>query len=419
MRKQIVIIGMGAVLLLLTASPLGAQEIAGKAGAWTATIEKEYSSSPGGNLVMRIQSGRVTASAGTTDRIRVTETIAMKVITREEAAAIVARLSAAYRQEGETLTISGEESDHNVRHEYRIVLPQKFNLDIRCAGGDLELRGIDGRHEIETAGGDITLASISGVTQARTAGGDLLLEKISGRLEAQTSGGDISAQMLYAEGSLATSGGDIGLEKSTQRLDVRTMGGDIQLREIGGAIAASTSGGDITLDQFSGSDGSLNTMGGDLRVNQSGGRLNVNTSGGDIICSLITQPLQARTMGGDIEVRDLRAAAVLNSSGGDITAQMTLADFKVPHSLEAESLGGDIQVELPASLPAVIEAEILITGSRETRRRSDIYSDFPLSKPRPDETNERVLRSKGEINGGGDRIYLKTTNGDITIKKLH
>lgn len=417
MRKQSMIISLGVVLLLLAGAPLGAQELAGKAGAWTATVEKEYPSSPGGNLVMRIQSGRVTASAGTADRIRVTETIAMKVITREEAAAIVARLSAAYRQEGETLTISGEESERSVRHDYRIELPQKFNLDIRCAGGDLELHGIDGRHELETAGGDITLVAISGVTQARTAGGDLLLENISGRFDIQTSGGDITAQRLYAEGQLNTSGGDIRLEKSSQRLDVSTRGGDIELRDIGGAISASTSGGDITLDHFSGSDGSLNTMGGDLKVNQASGRLNITTSGGDITCTVITQPLQARTMGGDIEVADLRAAANLNSSGGDITAQVTLTDFTVPHSLNAESLGGDIQIELPANLPAVIEAELHITGSRETRRRSDIYSDFPLSKPRPDETNERVLRSKGEINGGGDRIYLKTTNGDITIKK--
>jgi len=103
--------------------------------------------------------------------------------------------------------------------------------------------------------------------------------------------------------------------------------------------------------------------------------------------------------------------------GGDISVVMTLQDFRIPHSLTAETSGGEIRVTLPAKLPATLEAEIRLQRRASQDERNDIYSDFPLTKLPPDESSGRILRSTGEINGGGDRIYLKTTEGDITITK--
>ena len=101
--------------------------------------------------------------------------------------------------------------------------------------------------------------------------------------------------------------------------------------------------------------------------------------------------------------------------GGDINIDMTLQDFGKPHAVHAETTGGDIRIQIPALLPATITAEVRL--SRRSNCRNDIFSDFPLTKSAPDETGDRILRSKGEINGGGDLIDLKANGGSIYIKK--
>lgn len=413
-QKRFVLAG----LLILSMAPLHAQTIEGSRGRYTSTIEKEFTIAPGGNLVMEVEGGDIQITSWDKGSIQVHESLTMKVFTRSEAEEIVKRLEASYNQAGSTLTIRNEGTGHNLReHAYEITLPQKFNLDLRTAGGDLAVSKVDGRLQLATSGGDLVLASLTGSLEAKTSGGDLDLETISGRLNAATSGGDIVAKSIYAEGNLQTSGGDVSVENTTQRLDVATSGGDMLLKDIAGSFTAATSGGDISLIHFTGAQGSLQTSGGDLMVNKSAGALDLATSGGDIDCQEIDKALKAMTSGGDIEVRDLRAAAELRSSGGDISIFMTLQDFRLPHSLTVETTGGEIRVTLPAKLPATIEAEIRLQRFADPDERNDIYSDFPLTKLPPDETGNRILRSKGEINGGGDRIYLKTTGGDITITK--
>jgi len=415
MREKLYVL---AGLLMLVIVPLKAQTIEGGRGGFTSTIDKEFTIAPGGNLVMEIEGGDIRIVSGEKATVQVHETLTMKVFTRAEAEEIVKKLEASYSQSGSTLTIRNEGTGHSLReHAYEITLPQKFNLDLRTAGGDLEISKVDGRLQLATSGGDIVLSTLAGTIDARTSGGDLSLTNISGRLNAATSGGDVVAESIYAEGNLRTSGGDISAQNTTQRLDIATSGGDIVLKDIAGSFSAATSGGDVNLTQFSGSQGSLKTSGGDLVVNKSSGQLDLATSGGDIDCQEIDKELNAATSGGDIEVRNLRAAATLRSMGGDISVAMTLQDFRIPHSLTAETTGGEIRVTLPAKLPATLEAEIRLRRRAGQDERNDIYSDFPLTKLPPDESSDRILRSKGEINGGGDRIYLKTTGGDITITK--
>ncbi|HPR88415.1 MAG TPA: DUF4097 family beta strand repeat-containing protein [bacterium] len=405
-------------LLLLVTLPLGAQTIEGSRGHYTSMITREFAMAPGGNLVMEISGGDIRVTSWDKNSVQVLETFTMKVFTREEAEEIVKKLNASYSQNAATLTIRNELDGNRLQeHAFEITLPQKFNLDLKTAGGDLDVSKVEGNVRLGTSGGDLLLSALTGAIEARTSGGDLSLETISGKISAATSGGDIIAKAIFAEGDLSTSGGDVAVEKTTQRLALTTSGGDIVLQDIAGPLTAATSGGDISLTRFSGAQGSLQTSGGDLMVHTSQGQLEMATSGGDVDCEEITKSLRAMTSGGDIDVRDLRAAAEVRSMGGDISVVMTLQDFTVPHALTVETTGGEISITLPARLPATIEAEIRLQRRADPDERNDIYSDFPLTKIAPDETGGRILRSKGEINGGGDLIQLKTTGGDITITK--
>lgn len=67
---------------------------------------------------------------------------------------------------------------------------------------------------------------------------------------------------------------------------------------------------------------------------------------------------------------------------------------------------------------ASIDAEIRIRDN--DRWRDDdyrIYSDFDLEMEDDDDRYRSRITAQGDINGGGDRIRLNTTNGDIYIRK--
>ena len=67
----------------------------------------------------------------------------------------------------------------------------------------------------------------------------------------------------------------------------------------------------------------------------------------------------------------------------------------------------------------MVSEAIIVSAGLKISWRADrdyqIYSDFPLSIE--GEGSDRIT-AKGEINGGGDIIDIRTTNGDIYIKKL-
>jgi hypothetical protein len=63
-------------------------------------------------------------------------------------------------------------------------------------------------------------------------------------------------------------------------------------------------------------------------------------------------------------------------------------------------------------MPADLLAEIT-AGSRWNR--FEVYSDFPMTQEPLD--GERGTRHTGQINGGGHRIILEASHGDIYIRK--
>lgn len=113
----------------------------------------------------------------------------------------------------------------------------------------------------------------------------------------------------------------------------------------------------------------------------------------------------------------MRAGVDAQATGGDVDAEITLEDFSKEHAMDLKSTGGTIRLTLPEKLPATIEAQIRTSRHDYQTERYDIYSDFPLTKSEPEKIGDVVIKSTGDINGGGDPIRLETTSGDIYIKK--
>jgi len=197
-----------------------------------------------------------------------------------------------------------------------------------------------------------------------TAGGPISVADVEGQVKADTSGGSLRFSRIRGPIHGDTSGGGIHVDDSVGEIHVDTSGGGIEVKGGGGSLHADTSGGPISVRNFNG-PATVDTSGGGIVLEKVGGALNGSTSGGGIQAEL-PSPVP-----GDV---------YLETSGGGITVR-TASDAKF--HLDAESSGGGVSSELPVSSP-------------EKRERDEL---------------------RGQVNGGGPKVHLRTSGGGIRIKK--
>jgi len=182
---------------------------------------------------------------------------------------------------------------------------------------------------------------------------------------------------------LDTSGGNISVASLTGNVHARTSGGDLKFDRIAGDIDAGTSGGNITLKEGT-ATAQLRTSGGDIEIDRAGGPTEVSTSGGNIKINSVAQLISATTSGGDVRavITDpLKQDTLLSTSGGNVEVEMVKgAGFQ----LDASTSGGDVNA-----------SGLTITIEKGGTGKS---------------------RLVGAVNGGGPRLKLRSSGGDVTVR---
>lgn len=272
-------------------------------------------------------------------------------------------------------------------------------LTLETQGGDIHVRTGSGR--------EVHIVAIEKINTDSDRRADELLKDLA--LAFDQSGNDVAAKAKYEKSMTGfhwgawppvqvgfevtvpaefnavarTSGGDITIGDLAGKVDAHTSGGDIKLGRIDGRVRAQTSGGDVHLDEASGS-ADLGTSGGDIVVGHVRGPVDAETSGGDIRVDALEGELKAQTSGGDIKARlrgKLSGDCVLGTSGGEIRVAV---DRGAAFDLDAATSGGDVQAE----------------GLTLTIERGGVGKS----------------RLAGAVNGGGPRLKLRTSGGDITVR---
>jgi DUF4097 and DUF4098 domain-containing protein YvlB len=413
-------------------------------------LVQKFAIASGGGVEMRISGGDVQVIGEERGDIEIRERF--QIIARSETSArsILEAEKAQYQQRGKIVSLQTPPNRSRHYHsDFEVRAPHQTNLKINTAGGDIDVAKIGGVLSLATSGGDIELFGIKGEIEAHTSGGDLNLSKIVGRAQIATSGGDIDIQEFAGELNGSTSGGDICIRNSQIDGQVNTSGGDIDIVELKGKnFKATTSGGDIGIDKAE-NDLYVRTSGGDLLIGTVTNNLEAYTAGGDIEIKAVERNLKANASGGSIRVGAIKGYAELHTSGGDVEIGQAV-ELKISTSggnivingvlgrVEAQSSGGDIEahklyvkgspsnamalkasggditVYLPANLPANLNAEIIMSRHNG---KSVIDSDFPIKIQREEKGARIYLYGTGAINGGGDEIRLRTSEGDIRIIK--
>lgn len=196
-----------------------------------------------------------------------------------------------------------------------------------------------------------------------TAGAPVTVTGITGVVEADTSGSALKFSKIVGTLEGDTSGGPISVTDCKGVIEVDTSGGGIEVLGGGGTLEADTSGGGITVRDFEGSV-EVDTSGGGLELERIQGELNGNTSGGPIRAVLVS-PLAGQ--------------------------------------VQLETSGGSIEVRLPENTAFALDAAT--TGGR-------VRCELPLPEAQPEKN-----RLTAQFLGGGPLVRLRTSGGNITVRK--
>lgn len=200
---------------------------------------------------------------------------------------------------------------------------------------------------------------------------------------------------------LKTSGGSISVDDLEGEVLSKTSGGSLHFGKIIGPVKGKTSGGSITLDGCNGNI-EVNTSGGSIKIGEVNGTVYARTSGGSIRIEHAEGSVDAKTSGGSIKVEEVMGTINASTSGGSVTARIS----QQPNdNCSLKTSGGSVKVYLAKGIKLNLDAH---TSSGK------VVTDFPV------DVQGEISKSslKAQINGGGPDLNLRTSGGNIYLKRL-
>jgi DUF4097 and DUF4098 domain-containing protein YvlB len=291
-------------------------------------LDRTFSVTPG---------GRLTIEAGGSD-LRVAGTASNQVIVHilmTGSERTLKRYALDATQSGNDVVVTAKQDSRGWRDwlwpvwnqdsRIEVQVPRGYNIDVRTAGGDIDVSQLQGEARGKTAGGDIRVGDVQGPVRMQTAGGDVQVGRIEGDTQLQTAGGDVEVKVL------------------TGNLDAKTSGGYIHVETVGGNVLARSSSGDVIATGVRG-DADLRTAGGDIRASIDG-KIAAHTSGGDVTAELIgaNRGIQVSSAGGDLIVRvprDIAGELNASSSGGSVRTELPVTTVEIGERKLTGTLNG-------------------------------------------------------------------------------
>jgi hypothetical protein len=147
----------------------------------------------------------------------------------------------------------------------------------------------------------------------------------------------------------------------------------------------------------------LRTSNGEVRVSATSGSVEARTTNGDIVIENVKGDVDLLTTNGEVHVTDLGGGVTAHTTNGSIIAEMR----KLPPrgSVELATTNGNVEAYFANDLKATLTA---------ATTNGQVSIAFPIVR-------EGVMTSKtirGTIQGGGAKISLGTTNGNVEVRRL-
>lgn len=266
-------------------------------------VNRQLDASPGGKLVVDVDFGSITVTAGADDKVSLEAKRTIDFGNEAKEKEYLAAVPIAFTKEGNVVTVRSRGQKPNewwhIGHRqtdaiYSLRIPKKFETSLRTDGGEINATDINGNFNAHTSGGRMTFARLEGTLDAETSGGFIHLEDCRGPIHVETSGGHIKVARGSGSLNAHTSGGHIEVRDFSGPTEVRTSGGSLDFEKVSGQLVGKTSGGAIraSISEPVNGDIKLETSAGsiDLAVPANAGlEIDANTSVGEVVSRLPIQ----------------------------------------------------------------------------------------------------------------------------------
>ncbi|MDR3626184.1 MAG: hypothetical protein P4L45_05100 [Ignavibacteriaceae bacterium] len=265
--------------------------------------------------------------------------------------------------------------------------------------------------------------------ELNTMGGSLTIDGVNGKISGQTMGGGLTLSNLKGYLDLSTMGGNVSLTKSEVDGNVHTMGGEVDFEDITGDVKGSSMGGKVTMKnvtrksgESTGDEVDISSMGGEINVDTAPNGANVSTMGGEINISSAKKFVKAKTMGGNIKIDDVDGSVNASTMSGKINVKEICNPNDGDRDIELESQDGDITLFVPAGFS--MDVDITLSYTKDMEGKYKIISDFDLDRTQTDKWDHhkgsarKYIYGKASINGGKNKVTIKTINGDVHLEKI-
>src|ERR1051326_5089717 len=349
------------------AAALIAPRTAAAAPDYEQNIEKTLQVAPGGQFTLQADRGSVEVNTDQGNQVQVHVFRKVSGGTKANADELFANHEVTLTQDGNKVLVVAKNKTNKhfswsinrpgMEVHYVINIPKKFDVELKTAGGNVQLADLDGEALAHTSSGSIKVGHVSGKLETTDAGGDIFVveagqnlvaktssgsvhvEKAAGSAEISDAGGNIRVEEAGADLTASTSSGSIKIGGTKGNVELRNAGGDVTIESAGGNVKASTSSGSIRVSSAKGKQVVLKDAGGNIEVGDAGGDVSVETSSGSIKVRAAKGAVIAKDAGGDVTLGEI---------GGDLVAQTSSGSVKVKAAkgkLEIKDSGGNVFVD--------------------------------------------------------------------------
>ena len=147
----------------------------------------------------------------------------------------------------------------------------------------------------------------------------------------------------------------------------------------------------------------LETANGEVRARGTSGRIEATTTNGDVRVSDVKGSVVLSTTNGEVHVTDVTGEASAHTTNGSVVAEIRRVPARA--TIDLETTNGNVEAYFDKDLKADLEAQT--TNGR-------VSIGFPIV--RTGVMTSRTIR--GTIQGGGAKISIATTNGNVEVRRL-
>jgi DUF4097 and DUF4098 domain-containing protein YvlB len=256
---------------------------------------------------------------------------------------------------------------------------------------------------IEVTGWDQNTVDVSGTKYASS---EDLLRAV--KIEVSSAANEVHVKTVGPNVHLRNMGAKytIRVPRRTTLESIGSSNGSLHVEDVEGNAHLTTSNGSVHLARIRGNVDARSSNG-SVEVNDVNGYMSFQTSNGSVHAENAHGALEAETSNGEVHVHlaDSEAghAVHLATSNGPIDLQL---DSPQRNDVIARTSNGSVTVHLPEGAGAAVHAS--------TSSRGSVRSDFEIL------TRGELSRNHldGTIGGGGPKLDLTTSNGNIRLVKI-